>query len=493
MNRRTWLGLMGTAAIAAAAPSRPSPPRPNVLMLIADDLNTWTGLQHEESRGLSPEVIRLGERGLVFQNAFCASPLCNPSRTATLTGVAPWRSGVYDNAHWWRPAMPDAITMPAYWRRHGYRAAGVGKVFHHTAGFNPPSEWDEFHTFRFDDPWDRPGGSYPEIPATPAPPYVPLNGLSPLKHEFDWGSLPKPEHEYGDSRSVAWAEDYLSREQSQPFFLALGLFRPHLPWYSPPEYFRMAAAAKYLPPAAVEDLDDLPAEGRRMAAAGASDFERSRDAGKLQDAVDAYRASIRYADALFGRVLAALESGPHAEDTIVVLWSDNGFHLGEKQRFHKSTLWERACRVPLVVAAPWLKPGIVDCPVSLLDLYPTLTTLCGLPKPPAMDGQDLGPLIANPKQRTRRLVLTGFRPGNYAVSDGTWRYLRYHDGGEELYRLTDDSNEWNNLASDPRYRGRIRAMARALPRHEAQPAPDKSAYRFHPATYQWQRTDALPE
>ncbi len=487
MNRRAWLGIVGGVAIrGASALQRPALARPNVLMLIADDLNTWTGLQHKESATLSPAVNRLGGRGVVFRNAYCASPLCNPSRTATLTGIAPWKSGVYDNAHWWKPAMPHAVTMPAHWRRHGYRAIGVGKVFHHTAGFNPPSEWDEFHRLQFDDPWDRPAANYPDVPATKPPPGIPLNALAPLKHEFDWGSLPKPEEEYGDARSAAWAQDFLSREQEQPYFLAVGLFRPHLPWYSPPEYFRETAGDAYLPVANSRDLDDLPAEARRLAAAGSPDYQRTRDARKWEEAVGAYRASIRYADALFGRILHALEAGPHAANTIVVLWSDNGFHLGEKERFHKSTLWERACRVPLVVAAPGIQPAVVDAPVSLLDLFPTLATLCGLPRPESLDGEDLGTLMRNPRRTNHRYVITNFRPGNYAVSDGDWRYLRYLDGGEELYHLRRDPREEVNLARNPRYRGRIRAMARHIPLQQMQPAPDKSTYRFDSASYTWQ-------
>lgn len=487
MNRRAWLGLAGAAALeSATAFQGPTIELPNVLMLIADDLNTWTGLQHKESEALSPAVNRLGGRGVVFRNAFCASPLCNPSRTATLTGIAPWKSGVYDNSHWWKPAMPHTVTMPVHWRRHGYRAIGVGKVFHHTAGFNPPSEWDEFHHFRFDDPWDRPAANYPEVPATKQPSGIPLNGMAPLKHEFDWGSLPKPEAEYGDARSAAWAQDFLSRGQTKPFFLAVGLFRPHLPWYSPPSYFHEVGESAHLPFVDSDDLDDLPTAARRLAEAGNADYQRTREAGKWEEAVHAYRASIRYADALFGRILSALEAGPHAANTIVVLWSDNGFHMGEKQRFHKSTLWERACRVPLVMAAPGIQPAVVDAPVSLLDLFPTLAALCGLPRPESLDGKDLGTLMRNPVRKTRRSVITNFRPGNYAVSDGEWRYLRYHDGGEELYHLPRDPQERNNLARDPRQRSRIRALARHIPTQEAKAAPEKSAYRFDSSSYTWQ-------
>jgi arylsulfatase A-like enzyme len=248
----------------------------------------------------------------------------------------------------------------------------------------------------------------------------------------------------------------------------------------------MAGVSTYRPRIQDTDLEDLPAEARRLATPGAADFELTRQTGRWEEAVSAYRASIRYADDLFGRVLRALDSGPNGSNTIVAFWSDNGFHLGEKHRFHKSTLWERSCRVPLVIAVPWIKPGVTNAPVSLLDLYPTLAALCGLPIPQAVDGQDLSLQLANPTRKSNRVVLTNFRPGNYAVSDGRWRYLRYHDGGEELYDLTQDPHEWNNLAREPRHRNRLARMARHVPTVEAQPAPPKNAYRFHQGSYTWE-------
>jgi arylsulfatase A-like enzyme len=491
LTRRRFLGLHFTGGLAlgvsAGAQRRPSTSsRPNVLMLIADDLNTWTGLQHPGSAALTPHLNRLGQSGVVFRNAYCASPLCNPSRSSTLTGIAPWKSGVYDNGHWWKPALPNTLTMPMFWRSHGYHAAGAGKVFHHTAGFNPPSQWDEFHPFAFDDPWDRPAENYPQVPRTQTPPDIPLNGIKPMHHEFDWGSLPKSEQEYGDARTVRWAQQFLSQQRAQPFFLTVGLFRPHLPWYVPPEYFEATAGDSFAPPRPPDDLDDLPKAGRQMAAAGARDYNSAHQAGKWKEAVAAYRASIRYADELFGRVLQALADSPHAANTIVVFWSDNGFHLGEKQRFHKSTLWERASRVPLVITAPGVKPAVVDTPVSLLDVYPTLAALCGLQTPQGLDGEDRTSILRNPKQLGGKPAITNFQPGNYAVSDTRWRYIRYRDGGEELYDLGADPAEWKNLAGQPAQRQRIAQMAKWIPTTEAPPVPGKSAYRFDPVTYSWE-------
>ncbi|MBN8732928.1 MAG: sulfatase [Acidobacteria bacterium] len=485
MTRRQLLGL-GVGAAHGPPGRSASTRRPNVLMLVADDLNTWTGLQHEASRALTPSLNALARRGTVFRNAYCASPLCNPSRTAVLTGLAPWTSGIYENGHWWRPALPGVVTMPEFWRRNGYHAAGAGKVFHHTPGFNPPQVWDEFQTFRWDDPWDRPAATYIDVPPTPKPPGAPYNGMAPPRHEFDWGALPKAEAEYGDARSVAFAERFLAQPRTEPFFLAVGLFRPHLPWFTPKEYREAISGDRFLPEMVDGDLNDVPAAGKRFAATGAADFQRTRGMDQWPEAIRAYRASIRFADALYGRVLRALERSGQADNTVIVFWSDNGFHMGEKERFHKSTLWERACRVPLLIAAPGQKAATVDAPVSLLDVYPTLAALCGLRPPSGLDGRDLAPVLRSPRRATTQAVVTGFQPGNFAVNDGRWRYIRYQDGGEELYDLRSDPNEWTNLAGQPAMRAHMDRLARSIPAREAKPAPLKSAYRFDPVRYTWQ-------
>ncbi|MDZ7639630.1 MAG: sulfatase-like hydrolase/transferase, partial [Bryobacterales bacterium] len=394
--------------------------------------------------------------------------------------------GVYDNSHWWRPAMPDVQTMPQYWRKNGYHVAGAGKVFHHTAGFNPLDQWDEYLPFNWDDPWDRPVANYPDVPPEKRPAFSPLNGMRPTKHEFDWGSLPKAESDYGDARSVSWAEAFLARKHQKPFFLSLGMFRPHLPWFSPKEDFDASLARPFFPQGDGSDLEDVPAEGKQLAAPGADDFARTRDAGKWEESVTAYRASIRFADRLLGRVLKALERSGQSENTVIVFWSDNGFHLGEKGRFHKSTLWERACHVPMTIAAPGVKPGVCKAPASLLDLYLTMTTLCGLNTPVGMDGESLLPFLQNPGRQAEKPALTNFGPGNYAVSDGRWRYIRYRGGGEELYDLREDPAEWRNLANDAGNRHRMGDMARWIPKSEARPVPGKDMYRFDPSNYSWE-------
>ena len=182
INRRQFLSAaLGGAGAVIGAPAR----RPNVLFISVDDMNDWIGCLRGYPGVSTPNIDRLAKRGVLFANAHCASPLCNPSRTALLTGMRPSTSGIYNNDQWWRPALPEVVTMPVYFRRNGYHAAGAGKVFHHVAGFNPPDQWDEFRLQEFDDPWYRRAEWYPWVKKIPAPPGHPFNGLKDFPGEFD--------------------------------------------------------------------------------------------------------------------------------------------------------------------------------------------------------------------------------------------------------------------------------------------------------------------
>lgn len=478
--------LGGFVALGIGSAASPAPP-PNVLLILADDLNDWVGALGQRADSLTPNIDRLAAQGMVFREAYAASPKCNPSRTALLLGLGPATTGIYDNGHWWRPHLPRAIALPEAFRAAGYTVAGAGKVFHHTAGFNPPDLWDEYAPLRFDDPWDRRGSAYPNIAPAGPPPGHPLAGLVPFRHELDWGSLAIAPAEYGDARTVAWAEAFLAREHRRPFFLAAGLFRPHLPWYVPAEYFeRHPADAAALPRVPPGDLEDVPAEGRRLAAAGREVFERIRASGKWREAVAAYSANIAYADALVGRLIDALDASPFVGNTIIVFASDHGFHLGEKRHWYKSTLWERSTHVPLVIRGPGIEGGgTCDRPVSLLDLYPTLLDLAGLPPRPELDGTSLGGLLRNPQSEPERHAGITYLRGNHAVRRGRWLYIRYRDGGEELYDRDADPDEVVNLADATEHRELKRSLRRLLPRRDAPAAPLKAAYRFDPDAYVW--------
>jgi len=479
-----FLAVLAVASVQAAGP------QPNVLMIAVDDMNDWVGcLGGYAGTVHTPNIDRLAARGTLFTNAHCASPKCAPSRAAILLGRMPSTTGLYDNAHWWYPHMPDAVTLPMHFRAHGYRAVGAGKIHHHTAGFNPPHQWDEFEPLVFrDDPWFRGDRrNYPWSDFGSPPEGYPFSGVKNLGHENDWGSLPVPERDLDDARSIDAAIGYLRRDHDRPFLLAVGTFRPHLPWYVPQRFFDLYDSADVvLPEVPADDLDDLPPPARELAAERRRDFELIRDAGQWRAAVRAYLASISFADAQVGRLLDELDASPHAADTIVVFWSDHGWHLGEKHHWHKMTLWERATRVPFIIAAPGHDTARCARPVNLVDLYPTLIDLCGLPASPhALDGQSLTPLLRDPTVPRERPSVTEFLAGNAAVRDECYRYIRYHDGSEELYDHRADPNEWRNLASDPAMADVKVRLAKGLPVTWAPSAPAKNAYEFDPDRHAW--------
>ena len=487
-NHRIWMQVwILSFASSAGAVAQGEPP--NVLFLAVDDMKDWVNcLGGYEGTVHTPNIDRLASRGMLFTNAHCPSPKCAPSRAAIMTGLRPSTTGLYDNGHWWLPNLPDVVTIPAHFRSHGYRVTGAGKIFHHTAGNHPPNQWDDFLRLTFrNDPWFRGVKlNYPWSTSGPTPEGFPFGGVAGLGHENDWGSLGIPEADYDDSKSVDYAVDALKQHLPGPFFLACGIFRPHLPWYVPRQYFdRYKLEDVLLPKVKENDLEDVPPEGREFAQARRSDFQTILKADKYRQAVRAYLASITFADAQIGRVLDALDAGPYAGNTVIVLWSDHGWHLGEKNHWHKTTLWEEATRVPLIIRVPGYPPGRCAAPVNLIDLYPTLIELCGLASIAKHDGVSLVPLLKNPTALWERPSITQFKRGNAAVRSRRYRYIRYRDGGEELYDHQMDPYEWDNLANDPKHK-RIKAeLAAALPDSWAEPAAKKGSFSFDPAAYTW--------
>ena len=475
------------ALVAAGCVVMHASARPNVLLVLADDLNDWVGCLTGHANARTPHIDRLASQGIVFREAYAASPKCNPSRTSLFLGLRPSTTGIYDNSHWWRPHLPDAVTLPEAFRQGGYFVAGGGKVFHHTAGFNPPDLWDDYFRLRFDDPWDRDGSAYPHVTPSAPPRGHPLAGITPFRHELDWGTLPVPDSEYGDAMTVEWAARFLSEPREEPFLLAVGLFHPHLPWYVPARYFDVLSPSEAVLPQVPElDLADVPDEGRRLAGLGAEVFRRIRESGRWAEAVSAYVASIAFADALVGRLVDALDASPHASRTVVVFASDHGFHLGEKGRWYKSTLWERATHVPLVMRGPGIEPGaICDRPVSLVDIYPTLLDIASLPARENLDGRSFRALLADPEAEPDRHALIAFLRGNNAVRAGKWLYIRYRDGGEELYDRESDPLELTNLARREELGGIKRELGKLLPSESSAEAPVKGDYDFDPLAYSW--------
>ena len=463
--------------------------RPNVLFLAVDDMKDWVNcLGGYEGTVHTPNIDRLAAKGMLFANAHCPSPKCAPSRAAILTGLRPSTTGLYDNGHWWFPNLPDVVTMPMHFRKQGYEVVGSGKIFHHTAGNNPPHQWDDFFRLTFrNDPWFRGVKlNYPWSQSAPYPEEFPFSNVDGLGHENDWGSLSIPEDEYDDALSAKYAIDFLQKPNDKPFLLACGLFRPHLPWYVPKRFFEMYPISEVvLPPVKENDLEDVPVAGRDFASDRRKDFETILSADQWKEAVQAYLASISYADDQLGRILKTLDESPFAENTVVVLWSDHGWHLGEKGHWHKSTLWEEATRVPLIIDVPGYPTGETNRPVSLIDLFPTLCELCELPSIADHDGDSLVRLLQNPDEKWERPAIIEYRVGNVAVRSERYRYIRYDDDSEELYDLKLDPYEWNNLAADSDYSDVKKRLSKFATTNWAPSARTKKFFEFTAEDFSW--------
>jgi arylsulfatase A-like enzyme len=459
ITRRRFLGLM--AAAPAVLTSARAAERPNILFLAVDDLNDWIGCLGGHPDVKTPNFDRLAARGVLFTNAHCAAPLCNPSRAAIMTGVRPSTSGVYLNTQPMRRSetLRNAVTLSSHFIEHGYWAAGSGKIYH--GNYPDPPSWNEYWPSQTDN-----------RPRDPAPPNRPLNGIPKTAH-FDWGPVKVKDAEMGDMRVAEWTAGQLVRKHDRPFFLACGIFRPHLPWYVPEKYFDMYPPDRVtLPNIKEDDLDDVPPIGRKFARPE-GDHRKVMEHGQWKKAVQAYLASITFADACLGRVLDAFDSAGRRDDTAIVLWSDHGWHLGEKLHWRKFALWEEATRNVFMVVAPGLtKPG-ARCrrPVDMMDIYPTLIEICGLGRRDGLEGVSLVPWLRNPELEKERPALTTYQRGNHAVRTERWRYIRYADGTEELYDHDHDEMEWSNLAGDPRYDDLKRQLARWMPKADAPDSP----------------------
>lgn len=435
----------------------------NVLLISIDDLNDWVGFLHGHPQTLTPNLDALAASGLVFSNAHCSAPACNPSRAATLLGLHPTRSGIYGNDQPWRLHYRNAATMPQAFSRAGFHSMRAGKVFHRA----DPSSWDEHFP---DDCVIRP----PE----PSVEGRPLNGFGVAN--FDWGPLDVAEHNMGDYQVASAIEALLGRSHSKPFFVGCGLYRPHLEFYAPRPYFEPFPLADItLPPHLTgrEDLVDLPPAGVAFAN---EDFDHKNviDNNQWRSAVRAYLACIHFADAMLGRVIRALDASPHRDSTAVVLWSDHGWHLGEKLHWRKFSLWEEATRVPMIMRIPGLTTPGTTCtrPVSLQDIYPTLSQLFQVETGHRLDGRDLTPLLENPEAAWDHPALTTWLPGNHSLRDERFRYVRYAEGGEELYDHEADPHEWRNLAQDAGYQSVKDRLASMLPTLEVPPVPTADMY-----------------
>ena len=433
--------------LSATAGERP----PNVLMICIDDLNDWVGFLDGHPDAKTPHMDRLAKRGLNFTNAHCVVPVCSPSRVSIMSGLHATTHGSYDLGPSYQtiPKLQDAPCLQAWFKKHGYRTFAGGKILHH--GFTGPLK----------DAIDVDLGGY----GGPRPKKK-LNGFS---RAWDWGAFPDSDHQMKDFQLAENAAATLKEKHDKPFFISVGIFRPHVPMFVPQKWFDLYDRDKItLPKAPADDLDDLPPNFK-----GRLNVEPTHEQvvaqNKWRDMVHAYLACVSFADHCVGTVLEGLRNGPNEDNTIVVLWSDHGFHLGEKQKWAKRTLWEESTRTPFLFTGPGIKPG--NCPeaVSLLDIYPTLIDLCDLPKPPQLDGTSLRLQIKDATTPREKPVLSSSYFGNHSLRTKDWRYIRYADGAEELYDHRNDPDEFTNLATRQDHRDIKLSLSKWLPK---KPAPE---------------------
>lgn len=447
---------------------------PNVLFIAVDDLNDWLGVMEGHPNAQTPNMDRLAKQGVLFQNAHCQAPLCGPSRVSLMTGLRPSTTGIYgmiddDLIKEDNKVTSDIIFLPEYFKNQGYYTMGIGKLFHQHA---PEGLFDES------------GGRYKGFGPVPEERFVweGYGGKGYGRTSTDWGAYPAADSLMPDQQSAAWAIDQLNNDYDSPFFLAVGFLRPHVPLYVPQRWFDLYPTDSLkLPSYKADDLEDVPPIAHQI-----NDLpmmpstEWAIKSGNWDDIMQAYLACISFVDDQIGKVLEALDKSPHVENTIIVLWSDHGYRMGEKGTFAKHALWEEATHAPLMFSGPGIPKGKhIDEPVEHLSIYPTLLELCGLPAYSKNEGRSLVPLMREESSADEWYAITTFGMNNHAVRTKDYRYILYEDGGEELYDHTIDPLEWNNIADHQAYQEMKKQLQEYLPKTNM-PWTEHSSYTFQP-------------
>lgn len=460
INRRKF--LLGSAGVSAAALtpfqvwSELKKEYPNVLMLIVDDLNDWVGAMNGHPNAKTPNIDRLADQGTLFTNAHASAPICGPSRASIMTGLAPSTTGIYghirdNDIRKASDKTEHSVFLSEYFKKHGYYTAAVGKVFHQRV---------------VDGSFDDYGGRVKGFGPYPDKNFV----WDDDRTNTDWGAFPDRDDQMPDYNSAHWIANKLKQKHDKPFFMACGFIRPHAPWHVPQKWFDMHPTEEiFVPPYLRNDLEDVPDIAKLVTQHPMMPTtEWAIEKGELRNIVQGYLASVSFVDSCVGIVLDALDNSDYADNTAVVLWGDHGYHLGEKEKFAKMTLWERATRTPLIIKPPKSNgKQVSNKPVSLLDLYPTLVKMCGLPENPTNEGRDLSPLLIDPNSSWQHAVVTTYGENNHAVKTERYRYIRYEDGSEELYDHKIDRDEWRNLAEIPAYKNVKETLAKQLPKENA--------------------------
>ena len=496
----TWISNLFSAALFVVFMSAGTAcaKQPNVLFLAVDDMNDWIGSLGATPRAITPNLDKLAARGVNFSNAHTPGVYCAPARAAIFSGQYASTTGCYRSSDYFTD-HPEIEGLPLSFSKAGYTTLGVGKLYHHMPGSIDVRGWDEFYLRK---PSQRTEGwsldNWTEEMPFPDPfPASVFNKGKEIKGGLflEWAGLPNDkEEEMADTIRVNWAVDQLGKKHDKPFFLACGIYAPHFPNYCPQKYFDLYDRDKIeLPPIKVDDLEDLPERMKRAKMARSKIHKELEAKGAVKDAIHGYLSCMSYADAMMGRVLDALEKSPYADNTIVVLWSDHGYHHGEKYDWGKHTLWERTSNVPFIWAGPGVKKGAVtDVTASLIDMYPTFVEICGLPRPhQKLEGTSLASTLEKPAvAKDRDVYLPYMAPGEYAIINKDWRYITYGDDGEELYDLKSDPNEWNNLAENPKYEDTKRLLRKSAPKKFSPAAPKRTIGKdliIEGETFRWRK------
>ncbi|MEJ6578562.1 MAG: sulfatase [Akkermansiaceae bacterium] len=438
------------ALLLALALPTPAAERPNILFIAVDDLNDWIGCLGGHPQVKTPNIDRLAKRGILFTNAHCQSPVCNPSRASLLSGISPETSGIY----FLDPPLDTTETgennevLPRRFEREGFHVTGAGKIFH--------SRENQSHIPNY-------AGNFGGFGPVPKKKISPFEG-HPL---WDWGSFPERDDLMTDHKVASWATEQLTKKSEQPFLLMAGLVTPHVPQFTPQKWIDLYPLdTLQLPKIQKDDLSDISPY--------AVDLTRLKHVAPTHEwvvankqwkpLVQTYLACVSFTDHQVGRLLDALDASPHKNNTIIVFFSDHGFHLGEKDRWAKRTIWQDGSGVPMIIAGPSVAKGrVCDKPVQLLDLYPTLLDLTGLKANPKHEGHSLKPLLEDPAADWPHTARSSFGPKNMAIVSETFRYIHYADRSEELYNRKSDPHEWSNLASDPAMKGILASHRAELP------------------------------
>ena len=442
-----WLLLVVVIAQAARAADRP-----NVLFIAIDDLNHWVGHLGRNKQTKTPNIDRLASQGVTFTKSYCLAPACNPSRAALMSGQRPSTTGCYVNGQNWRPGIKEDILLNSHLAKNGYEVLGAGKIYH-GAG-DRGGHWDDYF----------PGKGNPT--KHPAAKNTGVGGIQfyPVK---------ETDEEMPDYGVVSYGIEQLNKKHDKPFFLAVGLVKPHMPFSVPKKWYdQFPLESIELPPHRDDDLSDVPPAGVKMAGPN-GDHAKIVESGRWKEAVQAYLATIAFCDSQVGRLLDGLEKSPNRDNTIVVLWSDHGWSLGEKSHWRKFALWEEPTRTVFTWRVPGVtKPGgVCERTVDYSCIYPTVCSLTGVPLPSHLEGKSIDTLLKDPAAAWDQPAITTHGLKNHTVRTADWRYIRYANGDEELYNNAKDPLEYKNLATLSEYAAKKKELAALLPKTNAENLP----------------------